>query len=258
MATSTANAITCHSCGQPVAGRFCGNCGTEAAPREAQGSVSLLVGEFAGTTGQGYFYTLGRLLRAPVKATLELTENPAYRGYKTFFLTSSAVGIALQSFNFRRSMAAQNIPPEMQQFMELYGDYYSVVLTAFQYATVFGGFLLGYWFYRRFSKIKRTARQYFKLTCLAGGLGAILSALIAGIAIAAGPTPGPDVNIVASLAVIPIGLFGLYYGLTVQKRFWDFSLLKLILLSVALWFIVMIGVMVVSGGVVLAFIAATS
>jgi hypothetical protein len=57
--------------------------------------------------------------------------------------------------------------------------------------------------------------------------------------------------------IIPLALFTLYYGLGVQKRFWDFSVLKLIFLSFALFVIVAVGVMVVTAGVVLAVAAAT-
>jgi hypothetical protein len=255
MAISSANVATCQGCGQPITGKFCGNCGTEAAAPGSKGAVSLLVGEFGGSGGQGYLYTLKRLLRSPLKATLELTENPGYRGYKGFFLTSSAIGIAAQSYAFRAKIASQ--PPEMQQFLQQYGDYYSVVLTVFQYATVFGGFLLGYWFYRRFSKVPRTAHEYFKLTCLAGGFGALISALFGGIELVTGPAPAQTTQLWSAVVVIPLALFAIYYGLGVQKRFWDFSVLKLIFLSFALFVIVMVGVTVMTAGVVLAVIAAT-
>jgi hypothetical protein len=254
MATSSANVATCQSCGQPITGKFCGNCGTEAAAQGPKGPISLLLGEFGGSGRQGYLYTLKRLLRSPLKATLELTEDPGYRGHKGFFLTSSAVGIAVQSYAFRAKMASQ--PQELQQFFQQYGDYYSVVLTLFQYATVFGGFLLGYWFYRRFSKIPRTAHEYFKLTCLAGGLGAVISAVFGGIDLVTGPTPDSTIKLWSLVVVIPLALFAIYYGLGVQKRFWDFSLLKLLFLSFALFVIVGVGVMVVSTAVGVVLVAA--
>jgi hypothetical protein len=250
MATSSTNVATCQGCGEPITGKFCGNCGTEAASRGHKGAISLLVGEFG---GQGYFYTLKRLLRSPLKATLELTDDPGYRGYKGFFLTSSAIGIAAQSYAFRSKIASQ--PPELQQFFQQYGDYYSVILTVFQYASVFGGFLLGYWFYRRFSKVPRTAHEYFKLTCLAGGLGAIISAVFGGVDILAGPTPDPTTALWTTAVIIPLALFAIYYGLGVQKRFWDFSLLKLLFLSFALFVIVAVGVMIVSAAVGVALVA---
>jgi len=255
MATSSANVATCPGCGQPITGKFCGNCGTEAPAEGPKGAISLLVGEFGGSGRQGYLYTLKRLLRSPLKATLELTENPGYRGYKGFFLTSSAIGIAAQSYAFRAQIASQ--PPEMQQFLQQYGDYYSVVLTVSQYATVFGGFLLGYWFFRRFSKIPRTAHEYFKLTCLAGGFGALISAVYGSLQIAIGPSPDQTTALWATAVIVPLFLFTMYYGLGVQKRFWDFSLLKLIFLSFALLVIVVVGVMVMTAGVVLAVAAVT-
>jgi hypothetical protein len=78
-----------------------------------------------------------------------------------------------------------------------------------------------------------------------------------GVEIATGPSPDPTTALWATAVIIPLALFATYYGLGVQKRFWDFSMLKLIFLSFALFVIVVVGVTVMTTGVVLAVVAAT-
>lgn len=245
---------TCANCGAEIAGRFCSQCGTPVTVGAAadSGAISHLLGEVTNSGHIGFLGTLWQILKSPVNATLRLVDDPTYSGYKTFFVTATAMSVAVSTLVFQAQPIDPATPEPLRQLIEAYGNYHGLTLSLLQYASVVIGFLLGYWIIKPFAKNKRPAREYFKLTCLTAGFGALLNILITlpQLLMEQEPDPSDPMSLPLAITILVVilgtALFLIYYSMRVQLRFWNLTFWRLVLASILIG-LAMLGIMAILG-----------
>jgi hypothetical protein len=240
----------CADCGSVVQGRFCSNCGAELA-RQGRRPIRRLVSDI------GRFpVTFLRMLVAPVKTTLALSQDPSYRGHLSFLAISVALSAVISGSAV--SAALEQTSTEVAKVPELAGNaalrwwldflaaHRKELLTLATYAVIAIHLLVNFVVLKAFRpRNKITLGRYFKLFCIASGVylgvwtlaeafnvlvfgqdpSAFSTALISSGAWAAmrdyfSSPPG--------VLVAATGLALLAYHVRVQAGFWGLSALKVV------------------------------
>jgi len=160
-ATGAQAGAVCAECGAAVSGNFCSACGADL--REGGSGV---LGAVAGPVRHSFPAVYLRLLRAPVRETVGLAEDPSYRSHVSFLLS----GIAVFCLLFVPILLNQVTPTQQgAQFSESMQNLMKVLSQAGVYVGAAITFVLAYGLFRYFAKVPRTFHAYFKLYCLAFG-----------------------------------------------------------------------------------------
>jgi hypothetical protein len=229
-------AVICGDCGAEATGNFCSACGADL--RNGSG----VFGAVASNVNTSYPATYLRILLSPVKETVALADDPAYRQHISFLLTSLALFCLIMVPFFIQSAdpsgGATHYSESMQTMLKVLsqaGIYVGAIIT----------FLLAFGIFRVSAREKRSLRSYLKLYCLAFGFvmppyaiydyvarGMLGSTGLSSFA-AANPTleqimtPGFAATLATSLLLWA-------YFIAIHRRFWRMSLPKAgILYSIA-------------------------
>jgi hypothetical protein len=85
-----AGAAVCGDCGAPAVGNFCSSCGADL----RQGPLGFL-SQAVAPMRRSFPAVYVKLLRAPVRQTVALAEDPSYRSHVSFALTGIALYVVL-------------------------------------------------------------------------------------------------------------------------------------------------------------------
>ncbi len=220
------NAVVCAECGAEAAGNFCSVCGADL----REGMLGMLSAA-AGTVRRSFPAVYLGILRAPVRATVELAEDPTYRSQVSFLLTGIAIFCLLFLPILMRTTvpaaAAGHMSEDMQTLMKVLsqvGVYVGAVIT----------FLLAFALFRYFAKEPRTLKAYFKLYCLAFGFVMPLYAvyefaargLLGGTGMSSFNETAHPVqwNEPSTLVSAALALLLWSYFIAIHRRFWRMSL----------------------------------
>ncbi len=221
-------AHVCADCGAQAHGNFCSTCGADL----NVGRLGIL-GAIAAPARRSFPVLYLRILRAPVRETVALTEDPTYRGQVSFLLT----GIAIFCLLFLPILLQSAVPAEgaahlsdsMQTMLKLLsqvGVYVGTVI----------GFLVAYGLFRIFAREPRTVRAYFKLYCLAFGFVTPLYAayefltrtLLHGTGMSSYNAPMTQAEQLTPTALASVALLLVLwaYFIAIHSRFWRMPLWK--------------------------------
>lgn len=216
-------ATICAECGAEAVGNFCSACGADLR-MPATGMLRAIAAPVRYSFPAVYL----RLLRSPVKATVALAEDPAYRANVSFLLTGLAIYFVLFLPIFLRMFApggdTANISPSMLTLMKVLFQFNLYLAAAITFS-------LGYVLFRYLSKVARPLRSYFKLYCLAWGFIAPLYAVyeyvtrgvlgVTGMSTFNGPTMTLEqwARPSTALAVVLI-LAQVAFFVAIHARFW--------------------------------------
>lgn len=155
-----AGTVACPACGAAASANFCAQCGADL--RDGGG----LLGTVSGGMRRSFPGTYLGILRAPVRATVALTDDPTYRNHVSFLLTSLAIFCVIMVPFFLQTAdptgAAAKYSESMQTLLKVLtqaGVYVGAVITV----------ILGFVLFRLFAKQPRSFASYVKLYCLAFG-----------------------------------------------------------------------------------------
>jgi hypothetical protein len=220
---------TCAECGTSVTGNFCSSCGAD----QRSGMAGVL-GAVAGATRQSFPTTYLRILLAPVKETVRLADDPAYRQHISFLLSGLAIFTVIMVPFFLQSAdptgAAAQYSESMHTLMKVLsqvGVYAGAAIT----------FVLGYTLFHFFAKTKRSLNSYLKLYCLAYGFMmppyAIYDYVARGLLgstglssfIAQNPTDEQILSVPFLISfILTLAIWA--YFIAIHKRFWGMSVWK--------------------------------
>ena len=213
----------CADCGTAVAGNFCSACGADL----RAGALGLF-GDATGKLRTSFPAVYARLLASPIKGTVAVAEDPAYRSYVSFLLSGIAIFSLLMIPIFVRSAvpASAQVSESMRTLMNVLsqvGVYVGHVIT----------FFIAYGLFRYFAKEPRTFRAYFKFYCMAFGfimpLYAAYEFLARGVLGGVGMSNlGEAQQLEQSLAPLTLlstalALVFWAYFIAVHRRFWRMS-----------------------------------
>lgn len=247
-ALSSGGKAVCADCGSVVEGRFCSNCGAELA-RQLHGPVRRA----ASTVGR-LPVTLLRMVVAPVRTTLALSQDPSYRGHVSFLAISVALSAVISGSAV--SGAIEQAATEVAKVPELAGNavlrwwldflaaYRKELLTLSTYALIAVHLLINFLVLKTFRPRNTvTLGKYFKLFCMMSGvfvwtLADAVNALVFGqdpsalskALVSSGAWPAVRNHIVSlpGLVSTVTGLALLVYHVRVQTSFWGLSAVKVI------------------------------
>jgi hypothetical protein len=227
-ATGAQVTSVCAECGAQATGNFCSACGADLRP----GALSVL-GAVTAPVRQSFPAVYLRILRAPVRETVGLAEDQAYRSHLSFLLSGIAVfcllfvPILLNS-TVQATPGAQ-VSESMQNLMKVLsqvGVYVGAVIT----------FGIAYGLYRFFAKEPRTLKAYFKLYCMAFGFIMPLYAVyeygsrgllgVTGMSSLNETTQPVQLMDPATLAAVALALVLWSYFIAIHRRFWHMPLWK--------------------------------
>jgi hypothetical protein len=221
-------AATCAECGAPAAGNFCSGCGADL----RQGSGVL--GVVSGVSRYGFPATYLRILRSPVKATVALAEDPAYRQHISFLLSGLAIFCVIMVPFFLK-----NADPNGA--MAHYSDSMQTLLKVLSQIGVYAGavitFVLGWLLFHFFAKTPRTLNMYLKLYCVAFGFIVPIYAIYdyvargvlggTGLSSFVGQSPTPEQMMTAPFFVsLAVSLLIWAYFIAIHRRFWQMPVWK--------------------------------
>jgi hypothetical protein len=222
-------ATVCAECGAQASGNFCSACGADLRP----GALGVL-GDVSAPVRRSFPAVYLKILSAPVRATVALAEDRAYRSHVSFLLSGIAIFCLLVVPILLSSAvpAAQSahLSESMQTLMKVLsqvGVYVGAAIT----------FVLAYALFRFFAKEPRSFTAYFKLYCVAFGFVMPLYAayefvarsLLGGTGMSSFNETGqhpvqwdsPSTLVSAALALVLWGYF-----IAIHRRFWHMSLWK--------------------------------
>jgi hypothetical protein len=218
----------CAECGTQGTGNFCASCGAD-----MHGGSGVL-GAVAGAARHSFPTTYLRILHSPVKETVNLAEDPAYRRHISFLLSGLAVFCVIMVPFFLQSAdpagAAVQYSESMQTLMKVLsqvGVYAGAAIT----------FVLGYALFHFFAKSKRSIKGYLKLYCLAYGFimppYALYDYVVRGMLgstglssfIAQEPTTEQILSVPFAVS-FALSLLIWAYFIAIHKRFWHMSVWK--------------------------------
>jgi hypothetical protein len=226
---AAATAAVCAECGTTASGKFCSSCGAD-----LRGGKSGVLGAVAGGGLQNFPATYLRILRSPIKATVALAEDPAYRQHISFLLSGLAI-FCLLILPF----IIQSADPTgaMAHYSESMQTLVKILSQAGVYVGAFITFLLGFALFRFFAKEPRSLKSYLKLYCLAFGFimppyavydyvarGVLGST---GLSSFTGTSPTPEQMLsVPFLLSLAVSLLIWAYFIAIHRRFWRMPVWK--------------------------------
>jgi hypothetical protein len=214
----------CAHCGTAANGNFCAACGAD-----LRGGALGLLGDVTGSMRKSFPAIYLRLLRSPVKGTVAVAEDPAYRSHVSFFLTSIAVFSLLMIPILMRSAVpgAADLSESLQTYLKVMSQVGLYVGSAITFAIAYG-------LYRYFSKEPRSFHAYFKLYCLAFGFVMPLYAayefvareVLGGIGMSSldQVTRTEQLSEPLTLLSVTLALLLWAYFIAIHRRFWRMSL----------------------------------
>lgn len=161
----------CTACGALGAGNFCQSCGM---PRKAgvQPGWSGVVAEAAGIGERfGTFQVFQQMLRAPVTATLRLTDDESYKGHLSFFLTMLGAKLFLVLGLAPHIVRLISGKPGIDSGMAIARENILQILSLLIFLPI------GYYLYRFAAKADRTQRSYYRFSLLGSGFIFAIDAL---------------------------------------------------------------------------------
>lgn len=254
----------CADCGAPAGGNFCSSCGADL----RRGALGIL-GDVTRPARTSFPAVYWRLLRSPIKATVSIVEDPAYRSHVSFLLS----GIAVFCLLFVPILLKSTMPAGASQVSESMQTLMKVLSQVGVYVGAAITFFIAFLLYRWFAKEPRTLRAYFKLYCLAFGfvmpLYALYEFLARGVLGGVGMSSLNEVTQPEHLAA-PVTLASLMlvlllwaYFIAIHRRFWRMSVWRAGVLyvvaavssyQISFWFMYVIGYVIaallISAGVV--------
>ncbi len=224
----------CADCGAAASGNFCSTCGAD-----LRRSAFGILGAVAAPVRRSFPAVYLKLLRAPVRHTVALAEDPSYRAQVSFLLTGIAIFCLLfVPILMHASVPATGAAPvseSMQNLMKVLSQVGVYVGSAITFGLAYGLF-------RTFARVPRTLNAYFKLYCIAFGFVMPLYAayefaargLLGGIGMSSfnGPMTEAQWLTPTALASLALTLLLWAYFVAVHRRFWSLPLWKATLLYV--------------------------
>ncbi len=226
--SATVSAGICADCGAPAHGNFCASCGADRRPS----SLGFL-GQAVAPVRRSFPAVYLKLLRAPIRQTVALAEDPSYRGHISFALT----GIALYALLF--------VPIVMHMLVPVGGDVHvsesmQTLMKVLSQVGIYVGlaitFALAYAMFRFFARVQRPFAAYFKLYCLALGFMApiygayefIVRGLLGGFGMSSLGALQTEADWMSptALASITLSLLLWAYFVGIHRRFWDMPVWK--------------------------------
>jgi len=230
-ATGGPATTVCAECGAPASGNFCSSCGADL----RQGAAGVL-GAVAGGGLHNFPATYLRILRSPIKATVALADDPAYRQHISFVLSGLAIFCVLML-----PFIIQTADPNgaMAHYSESMQTLVKILSQAGVYVGALITFLLGFALFRFFAKEPRSLKAYLKLYCLAFGfimpLYAIYDYIARGVlgstglssfsGNAAAPTAEQMLSVPFALSMAGSLLIWAYF-IAIHRRFWRMPVWK--------------------------------
>jgi len=224
-------ATVCAECGAPASGNFCSSCGADL----RQGASGVL-GTVSGGALHNFPATYLRILRSPIKATVALADDPAYRQHISFLLSGLAIFCVLML-----PFIIQTADPTgaIAHYSESMQTLVKILSQAGVYVGALITFLLGFAMFRFFAKEPRSFTAYLKLYCLAFGFimppFAVYDYVARGVlgstglssftGNAAPPTPEQMLS-VPFLISFAVSLLIWAYFIAIHRRFWRMSVWK--------------------------------
>jgi hypothetical protein len=227
-ATAMTAGAVCADCGAAAGGNFCASCGAD-----LRASRLGFLGSSAAPVRRSYPVVYAKILRAPVRQTVALAEDPSYRGHISFALTSIAiycltiVPVVMQAV--AQPTPEHHISESMQTLMKILsqlGIYVGM-------AIAFG---LAYAVFRYFAGAPRTFAAYFKLYSLAIGFVVpiygiyefIVRSVLGGIGMSSfgGVMTEADWMRPSAILSLVLALLILSYFVAIHRRFWSMPVWK--------------------------------
>jgi hypothetical protein len=218
-------AAVCAECGAQVSGNFCSACGAD----QRTGALGVL-GDVTAPVRQSFPWVYLKILRAPVRETVALAEDRAYRSHVSFLLSGIAVFCLLMIPILLRTVVPAGAAPMSESLQ----TYLKIISQVGVYVGAAITFLLAYALFRYFSKQPRTLKAYFKLYCLAFGFVMPLYAayeflarsLLGGIGMSSLEQVTRPEQLLNPLTLLSTALALLLwaYFVAIHRRFWHMSL----------------------------------
>lgn len=163
--SETTAAGFCSECGARADGNFCRHCGAQLAAEAESEDWNSVVAEATGADDRyGILQVLARLWRAPLDGLVKLSEDPAYKGHFTFFLTLLGLKLFLVYTFLPRTVAVLNGTEAADGAAGILRD------TIVEYLGLMISVPLGYHLYRRVSSVVRTQKSWYRFWLLSLGL----------------------------------------------------------------------------------------
>jgi hypothetical protein len=170
-----------------------------------------------------------KILRSPVRETVALAEDRAYRSHVSFLLAGAGVFCLLMI-----PILLNSVVPAAGQISESLQTYLKIMSQVGVYVGAAITFLLAYALFRFFAKEPRTLKAYFKLYCLAFGFVMPLYAayefvtrsLLGGIGMSSLDQVKQTEQLLAPATLLSTALALLLwaYFIAIHRRFWHMSL----------------------------------
>lgn len=226
--------IVCADCGASASGNFCSTCGADL----RENALGIL-GAVAAPVRRSFPAVYLKLLRAPVRQTVALAEDPTYRAHVSFLLTGIAIFCLLfVPILMHTSVPATGAAPvseSMQNVLKVLSQVGVYVGSAITFGLAFGLF-------RYFAQVPRTFNAYFKLYCMAFGFVMPLYAayefvtrgLLDGIGMSSFNGPMTEAQWMTPTALVSVALALLLWGyfVAIHRRFWSMPVWKATVLYV--------------------------
>jgi hypothetical protein len=217
----------CADCGADATGNFCSACGAD-----LRKSALGFLGQAAAPVRRSFPVVYLKLLRAPVRQTVTLAEDPSYRGHISFALA----GIALYILLFVPIVMRVVIPAGGMQVSESMQTLMKVLSQVGIYVGMAVTFALAYGLFRYFATAQRPFHAYFKLYCLALGFMAplygahefIVRGMLGGIGMSTfgAPMTLDDWMTPSALTSTALVLLLFAYFVGIHRRFWGMPVWK--------------------------------
>ena len=215
----------CTDCGAAETGNFCSACGADL----RAGALGLF-GDATGKLRTSFPAVYWRLLASPIKGTVAVAEDPAYRSHVSFLLS----GIAVFCLLFVPILLKSVAPAGAGQFSESMQTLMKVLSQVGVYVGAAITFFIAYGLYRYFAKEPRTFHAYFKLYCVAFGFIMPLYAayeflargFFGGVGMSSLGEVTQPAQLLSPLTLLSISLALLLwaYFIAIHRRFWRMSL----------------------------------
>lgn len=228
--SAIAAAGVCADCGAPAGGNFCSSCGADM----RRSSLGFL-GQAAAPVRRSFPAVYLKILRAPIRQTVDFAEDPSYRGYISFALAGIALYLLLIVPIVMRQVAppGSNVSEGLLTLMKILsqvGVYVGMAIT----------FLLAFLVFRMFARVQRPFQAYFKLYAIALGFVApifgayefIARTVLGGVGMSSfsAQMPLEDWQKPTAWVSVAVIFAMLAYFIGIHRRFWSTPVWKAALL----------------------------